>query len=147
LGGNKVQVGNVVDLFHLGGNGLGQVLVDAAQDASGNASDAVEVFFAVRRVQHAALAVLDGERVATVILKRRRRSVRQRTYQGGNEPYNTHLYCSAIINLIEHTLCLLTVHIHRRIRLGHQLGNSLWFDELGLFLFNGGVTSSSGASA
>jgi hypothetical protein len=69
LGGNVVQIGNVVNLIHLIRHGLSELVVGVAECTRGNAGHHVEVFLPVRRVELAALATLDGEWIATIIMK------------------------------------------------------------------------------
>lgn len=54
--GVEVEVGYVVELFHLGGNGGGQLGVVVAEGAGGNSRDKVQVFLAIGTVDVASLA-------------------------------------------------------------------------------------------
>ena len=54
--GVEVEVGYVMELLHLIGNGLGQFLVVMAKSAGGNTADKVEIFLAVGTVDVTSVA-------------------------------------------------------------------------------------------
>lgn len=63
--GVKVEVGYVMELFHLGGNGGGQLGVVVAEGAGGNSRDKVQVFLAVGSIDVASLAGDQGDGITT----------------------------------------------------------------------------------
>ena len=64
--GVEVEVGYVMELLHLGGNGGGQLGIVVAEGAGGNSGDKVQVFLAVGSVDVAPLAGDQGDGIAAV---------------------------------------------------------------------------------
>ena len=64
--GVEVEVGYVMELLHLGGNGGGQLGIVVAEGAGGNSGDKVQVFLAVGSVDVASLARDQGDGIAAV---------------------------------------------------------------------------------
>jgi hypothetical protein len=63
---NEIEIGNMMNLFHLILNGLGQVLIVVTKSTSGDATDTIQIILSVSCFQKAPLSGINGQFVAAV---------------------------------------------------------------------------------
>ena len=63
---NKVEVGNVMDLVHLIGDGSRQFFIRMTKGTGGNTTDAIQIILSIGSEEMASLSVANGQCITTV---------------------------------------------------------------------------------